>query len=98
MTRCRSHTPLRSRCLLLQQTREFLPALEGGPLHSFVILVFDSAPFLIPITSNARLLTILNALYKIYYLSDPSAARTIEAVSIAWIVVFAVVHGETEIA
>ena len=47
---------------------------------------------------NARLLAILNALYKIDYLSDPSAARTIEAVSIAWIVVFAVVPGETEIA
>jgi len=44
---------------------------------------------------NARLLAILNALYKIDYLSDPSAARTIEAVSIAWIVVFAVVRGET---
>jgi len=44
---------------------------------------------------NARPLAILNALYKIDYLSDPSAARTIEAVSIAWIVVFAVVRGET---
>jgi hypothetical protein len=32
---------------------------------------------------NARLLAILNAMYKIDYLSDPSVARTIEAVSIA---------------
>ena len=44
---------------------------------------------------NARLLTILSAMYKIDNLSDPSAARTIETVPIAWIVVFAVVHGET---
>src|SRR5208337_1960459 len=43
----------------------------------------------------ARLLTTLNATYKIDYLFDPCAARTIEAGSIAWIVVFAVVRSET---
>jgi len=44
---------------------------------------------------SARLLAILDATYKIDYLSDPCAARTIEAGSIAWIVVFAVVRSET---
>jgi hypothetical protein len=44
---------------------------------------------------HACLLPILNAMYKIDYLSYPSAARTIEAVSVAWIVVFAVTRGKT---
>jgi len=44
---------------------------------------------------NAHLLASLNVIYKIDYLFDPSAAGTIEAVSIARIVVFAIVHDET---
>ena len=41
------------------------------------------------------LLTSLNSKHKSDYISDPSAAGTIKAVSIAWIVVFTVVCGET---
>jgi hypothetical protein len=54
------------------------------------MLIFLTHPHL-----NAHLLASLNAMYKIDYLSDPSAAGTIEAVSMAWIVVFTVVRGET---
>jgi hypothetical protein len=45
--------------------------------------------------SDAHLLASLNVMYKIDYLFDPSTARTIEAVSIARIVVFAIVRSET---
>ena len=98
LTHCRSHTPFKMPLSIVATNARILtPVLEGGPLPSFVILVLDSAPFLKPTHPhlNARLLTILNATYKIDNLSDPSAARTIETVPIAWIVVFAVVHGET---
>src|SRR5262249_29777015 len=44
--------------------------------------------------SNAHLLASLNVMYKIDYLFDPSTAGTIEAVSIARIVVFAIVRSE----
>jgi hypothetical protein len=43
---------------------------------------------------NAYLLASLNVIYKINYLFDPSTADTIEAVSVARIVVFAIVCGD----
>ena len=36
----------------------------------------------------------LNSIYETNYLSNPAAAGTIEAVSVAWITVFTVVCGE----
>jgi hypothetical protein len=45
--------------------------------------------------SNAHLLASLNVMYKIDYLFDPSTAGTMETGSVARIVVFAIVRGET---
>jgi hypothetical protein len=49
----------------------------------------------VTMTLNTHLLASLNAIYKIDYLFDPSTAGTMETGSVARIVVFAIVRGET---
>jgi hypothetical protein len=44
---------------------------------------------------NARVLAGFKAMYKIDHLLDPFAAGAIEAVSVTWVVIFAVTCGET---
>jgi hypothetical protein len=54
------------------------------------MLILVAKPYL-----NAYLLASLNVMYKIDYLFNPSTAGTIKAVSVARVVVFAIVRGET---
>jgi hypothetical protein len=76
--------------------RVIFPAIARGSFFLIFALILDIAHSQTHSSHlNARFLTILNAAYKVDNIFYSFAARTTKAVTIARIVVFAVINGET---